>query len=42
MEKGEAKIMNNIEKLIKEQRKDEEVIKYPRDIKNLVLSILEI
>ena len=42
MEREEAKIMNNIEKLVKEQREDEEVIKYPRDLKNLVLSILEI
>ena len=42
MEREEQKIMSNIKKLIKEQREGEDVIKYRRDIKNLVLSLLEI
>ena len=36
MKREETKIMDNIKKLIKEQRKGEEVIKHPRYIKTLV------
>ena len=36
MKREETKVMDNIKKLIKEQRKDEEVIKHPRYIKTLV------